>query len=158
MSFPAAVRECKEMTALGEVPVKLFSDAGSTPAASTILEALNSQWIQGFSLYSCGFPRIPQFAFVPHAAAGLFLRRIAHATAHGDHHGQTENQPGLPPAGFLFADECRWLCRWCGKVILSGQKSSDGRAKAEPPTADANRIRGGRPNGQQRFSTHKMGL
>ncbi len=123
----------------------------------------NSPWIlngfRGCSLYSCGFPRIPQLTVVPHAAAELFYAEL-HTQLHTaiTTGKPSKNQPGLRPAGFLFADECRWLCRWCGKVILSGQKSSDDRAKAEPPTADANRIKGGRPNGQQRFSNAQNGI
>lgn len=85
--------------------------SGSTPAASTILEALNSQWIQGFSLYSCGFPRIPQFtfAFGSCAVAEHFLRRIAHGTAHGDHHRQTIKKTSRDDilAGFFFIRTAR---------------------------------------------------
>ena len=36
VSFPVRMRECKGATAPGEVPVKLFSDGGSTPPASTM--------------------------------------------------------------------------------------------------------------------------
>ena len=42
VSFPVRMREWKGATAPGEVPVKLFSDGGSTPPASTMQKARES--------------------------------------------------------------------------------------------------------------------
>lgn len=51
MTAYVRARECKEPSAPGEVPVKAFSDGGSTPPASTTNQAKNQLFLAWFYIF-----------------------------------------------------------------------------------------------------------